>query len=200
MATVPAAVGEAGDYRVCGEMTPYWWLTKDGDRTCRALYERHYSCYRYRDGRRPRKFVGPGDYVALRTADGKAMFVWRVFRDDCIDERTGKPQAGVNCAIFRNEGSCGGKVQSSELIRQADAIANCVWPGLRHYTYVNPAGVRSCNPGFCFIAAGWRRCGKTKGGLLILEKRQRPSRQREPSIREVGLSELGIRAVKEPMT
>jgi hypothetical protein len=30
--------------------------------------------------------------------------------------------------------------------------------------------VRSTNPGFCFLVAGWRRCGRTKGGLLILER------------------------------
>ena len=30
---------------------PVWWLTKDGDVSCLALYERHYSCYRYADGR-----------------------------------------------------------------------------------------------------------------------------------------------------
>lgn len=30
---------------------PAWWLTKDGDVSCLALYERHYSCYRYADER-----------------------------------------------------------------------------------------------------------------------------------------------------
>ena len=33
-------------------MEPLWYLTKDGDASCLELYERHYSCYRYRDGRR----------------------------------------------------------------------------------------------------------------------------------------------------
>ena len=141
------------------DIGPWWWLTRDGDATCRALYERHYSSRRYRDGRRPKKFVGPGEYIALRTAAGDAMFVWRKFLDD-------SGQVGINCAAFRNEGT----YQSSELIRQADAIADLVWPGERHYTYVNPARVRSSNPGFCFLMAGWRRCGRTKGGLLILER------------------------------
>lgn len=66
----------------------------------------------------------------------------------------------------RNEGTH----RSSDLVRQADAIADAIWPGRRHYTYVNPQGVRSTNPGCCFRKAGWRRCGRTKGGLLILER------------------------------
>ena len=139
-------------------MDPIWWLTKDGDKTCLAMYERHYSAYHYRDGRKRTQFVGPGEKVVLRTATGDAFFVWRKFIDD-------SGQQGVNCAVFRNEG----QVRSSDLIRQADAIADHVWPGERHYTYVNPKAVRSRNPGFCFVAAGWRKCGMTKGGLWIYE-------------------------------
>lgn len=40
----------------------------------------------------------------------------------------------------------------------------------RHYTYVDRKKVASKNPGYCFIAAGWRRCGTTAGGLLVLER------------------------------
>lgn len=36
--------------------------------------------------------------------------------------------------------------------------------------YVTPARLRSTNPGYCFLVAGWRRCGWTKSGRLILEK------------------------------
>ena len=89
------------------------------------------------------------------------MFVWRKFIDD-------SGQDGINCAVFRNES----EHRSSTLIRQADAIADHVWPDRRHYTYVDPKAVRSSNPGFCFMAAGWRKCGMTKGGLIILERVQ----------------------------
>lgn len=84
---------------------PLWWLTRDGDLDCQALYERHYSCHHYRDGRRARdkRFVGPGEKIVLRTERGDAMFVWRQFVDDCIDQRTGERQAGICCAVFRNE-------------------------------------------------------------------------------------------------
>ena len=92
---------------------PLWWLTKDGDADCLALYEKHYSAYRYADGRVRKLFCGPGKKVVLRTFDGAAFFVWRQFKDDCIDRRTGKKQDGINCAAFRNEGAH----QSSFLIR-----------------------------------------------------------------------------------
>ena len=140
-------------------MKPLWWLTKDGDRDCLELYERHYSAYQYADGRERKLFVGPGEKVVLRTQRGDAMFVWRKFIDD-------SGQDGVNCAVFRNES----EHRSSCLIQQADSVADCLWPDSRHYTFVNAKAVRSTNPGFCFLKAGWRRCGMTKGGLLILER------------------------------
>ncbi len=140
-------------------MEPLWWLTKDGDVDCLALYRRHYSRYVYADGRQPKLFIGPGEKVVLRTERGDACFAWRRFTDD-------SGQVGVNCAVFRNESTH----RSSDLIRQADAIADCLWPDLRHYTYVNSARVQSANPGYCFKQAGWQRCGMTKSGLLILER------------------------------
>lgn len=138
---------------------PIWWLTRDGDRTCLALYERHYSAYQYRDKRKRKLFVGPGEKLCLRTAKGDSVFVWRKFKDD-------SGQIGINCAVFRNESSH----RSSLLIKQADAIADHCWPGERHYTYVDPAKVRGTNPGYCFLVAGWRRCGMTKSGKLILDR------------------------------
>lgn len=152
---------------------PHWWVTRDGDLDCHELYVRHYSANVYRDGRRDvdKRFCGPGEKLVLRTADGRAMFVWRKFVDDCLDQRTGNRQEGVNCAVFRNEG----EHLSSELIRQADAIADAVWTDRRHYTYVNRKKIRSANPGFCFQCAGWRRCGFTAGGLIVMERLSQPA-------------------------
>jgi hypothetical protein len=140
---------------------PLWWLTKDGDQVCLDLYERHYSCYRYRDGRKRTLFTGPGQKIVLRTFAGDALWVWRKFIDD-------SGQTGVNCAVFRNESA----IQSSELVRQADRIADFVWPSERHYTYVNATAVKSLNPGYCFLVAGWQRTGKTKNGLIILSREE----------------------------
>lgn len=140
-------------------MTAYWWLTKDGDKDCLELYEKHYSCYKYADGRERKLFAGPGEKVVLRTKAGDALFVWRRFID-------GSGECGINCAVFRNES----KIKSSELIQQADQIAFAVWPCCRHYTYVSASAIASSNPGFCFIKAGWRRLKRTTGsGLRILE-------------------------------
>lgn len=137
-----------------------WIEVKDGNDSVRSIFERHYSRYVYADGRKPLLFVGPGQKMVLMTACARAIFAWRKFKSR--DE-----QAGVNCAIFRNEGAG----VSSELIRQADALADRRWPRERHYTYVNPREVASGNPGYCFIMAGWRRCGVTKvNKLLILER------------------------------
>lgn len=158
-ALVLERVGEGA--RVNAPFKPLWYVSKDGDRSCLDLYERHYSCYAYQDGRRRSQFVGPGEHIVLRTGDCDAMFVWRKFIDD-------SGQQGINCAVFRNEAPA--RYQSSELVRQADAVADCAWPGERHYTYVDPKAVRSKNAGYCFLVAGWRRCGTTKSGLLILER------------------------------
>jgi hypothetical protein len=136
----------------------FWRLTKDGDPQGLALYERHYSCRKYRDGRKRRLFVGPGEKTVLLTRRGDALCVWRRFKS--LDR-----QAGVNCAVFRNEG----RVLSSKLLSEAMQFAWRRWPGERLYTYMNPLMIRSSNPGFCFKVAGWRRCGASKHGLLILE-------------------------------
>ena len=144
---------------------PLWRISRDGDPIGLELYLRHYSHRRYLDGRVRRLFVGPGEKLVLIGRDGLALFAWRRFVS-----RDG--QTGVSCSIFRNESP----VLSSELIREADSIADWKWPNEpRHYTYVAPGRVRSSNPGCCFLRAGWNRCGMTKGGhgrdqLLILER------------------------------
>jgi hypothetical protein len=60
---------------------------------------------------------------------------------------------------------------SRRMIRAADLLADERWPGERHYTYVNPLRIRSTNPGFCFQAAGWQRCGLTKKSRLVILER-----------------------------
>lgn len=137
----------------------YWHEYRDGNKKALELYERHYSCYKYADGRERKLFCGPGEKMVLMTEKQDALFVWRKFVDD-------SGQKGVNCAVFRNESD----ILSSTLILKAERIAATRWPGERMYTYVNPEKVRSINPGCCFKKAGWSQCGMTKGGLIILEK------------------------------
>jgi len=140
---------------------PYWYLTSDGDEYCLELYERHYSCKTYADGRKRKLFVGPGEKLVLRTWKADAMFVWRKFVDD-------SGQKGINCAVFRNES----QIQSSKLIQEADAIADAIWPNQRHYTFVNAQKIKSNNAGYCFKRAGWKVCGETKINKLIILHRE----------------------------
>ena len=138
-----------------------WVSVRDGDPRAKGLQARHYSAHLYRDGRRPLKIMGPGEYLLLMTVDCRALFGWRlsIWRED--------GQSGVSCTIFRNEGA----LRSSDLIGEADAMAWQRWPEQpRHYTYVNAAKVSSPNPGYCFKRAGWVFVGKSPGGLHLLER------------------------------
>ena len=138
-----------------------WIEVRDGDVSVRSVFDRHYSRRKFRDGRYSSLFVGPGEKMVLRTAAGDAICVWRKFMSM-------NNQNGINCAIFRNESDA----LSSHLLLQAMKLAWKKWPGERLYTYVNPKRIRSTNPGFCFLEAGWTRCGETKSGLKILERHQ----------------------------
>lgn len=141
-------------------VSAHWFESKDGDDSARALFNRHYSRIKYRDGRQRAQFVGPGGKMVLLSASGDALFVWRKFISD-------DGQAGVNCAIFRNEG----RVLSSLLILEAEELAWNRWPGERLFTYVDSKRVKSANPGCCFKKAGWKQCGITKvHRRLIFEK------------------------------
>jgi hypothetical protein len=142
------------------ELEGYWFGVKDGDARALALFMRHYSFQQYRDGRKRSIFVGPGEKMVLMTLTCDALFVWRKFKD-------ASGQAGVNCAVFRNESP----ILSSVLIREAEQYAWERWPGERLYTYVDSRKIRSSNPGYCFQIAGWRKCGLTKWNkLTILER------------------------------
>lgn len=95
--------------------------------------------------------------MVLLTPNSDALFVWRKFI-------SGDGQSGVNCAVFRNEGA----TRSSDLITAAMEIGWSRWPGARFYTYVNARKVKSSNPGYCFLKAGWRKCGVTKNNALTI--------------------------------
>lgn len=135
----------------------FWVEAKDGDPTAYAMYRRHYSAKKNKHPK-IRLFVGPGEKMVLVGFMLPALFVWRKFIDD-------SGQTGVNCAVFRNESP----ERSSDMICEAMAWAWERWPGQRLYTTVDTTEIRSTNPRCCFLKAGWRRCGFTKKGLLILE-------------------------------
>lgn len=139
-----------------------WFELKDGDVRLREFYNRHYSS---RGTSQSAQIVGPGRKMVLLTPAIDALFVWRRFQDAC------ELGGGHNCAVFRNESSA----RASDLILAAEPFVLARWGIDRLYTYVNPRRIRSTNPGFCFLKAGWRRVGMTAGGhgrdpLLVLEK------------------------------
>lgn len=145
-----------------------WLRIRDGDARLMGMYRRHYS---RRDVKRPRltrQMIGPGESLALMTPDSRACFVWRLtrYRRDA--------QTGVECSIFRNEGT----ELSSTLIKHAVDRAWERWPGMRLFTFVEPVKLRRINdrhrrirpPGYCFIMAGWILLeGETTRGLRTLE-------------------------------
>jgi hypothetical protein len=140
-----------------------WRVVPDGSPAAYLLASQHYS---FRRGYRrvgDKRIVGPGEHLVLMTYDYSAVFVWRrSLRPDLAG------QSGICCSLFRNIGD----MLSSWLILEAEKIALMKWRGrpARFYTYVNPYKVKSSNPGFCFKKAGWVVCGRTKGGIYILEK------------------------------
>lgn len=124
-----------------------------------ALADRHYSRQSPAHG----QFCGPGRKLVLRDAGGLVLFAWlwelAGFRLD--------GQSGYNCAIFRNEGPR----LSSEIILEAELLAVKQWGPGRGFTYVDAEKVRSSNPGFCFLAAGWSREGvSSRRGRVLLVK------------------------------
>ena len=101
--------------------------------------------------------------MVLLSQCGRALFVWLRNTVERYDH-----QVGVNCTVFRNEGARG---LSSELIREADELAWQRWPGERHFTYVDDSKIRSSNPGYCFLKAGWRELVATPmDDVSILER------------------------------
>jgi hypothetical protein len=141
------------------ELGTYWTEAADAEPMAFAMYRRHYSAQKNKNPK-SRGFVGVGEKMVLIGLLSPALFAWKrstIPRDD--------GQEGVNCSVFRNESD----ILSSTLILEAMEWAWLKWPRQRLFTMVDPSKIRSINPGCCFKKAGWRRCGVTKRGLIILE-------------------------------
>jgi hypothetical protein len=138
----------------------FWVQSHRGDPLGYAMYRRHYSSKKNRHPKQ-RQFVGPGGPLVLVGFFCEALFVWR---KEKLEYRL-DGQAGVNCAVFRNESPH----RSSDMILEAMDWCWQKWPGERLFTMIDAGEIRSTNPGYCFLKAGWTRCGETKKGLKILE-------------------------------
>lgn len=139
----------------------FWLISHDMNPIAQKLADRHYS--RKNPGATT-GFCGPGEKLVLLSSDGKALFAWirsdPELRADHID--------GINCSIFRNEGP----ILSSKLILEAEKFARERWPGLKLFTYVSKTKVKSKNPGWCFMKAGWKLVGENKTGKLRLFEKE----------------------------
>lgn len=151
-----------------------WELSHRADPAVVPIADRHYN--RQKIG--APQFVPPGRCVVLKTGTpmqlrqrwtGGAFWVTSWPFAEYVKHEWG---GAWICSAFRNEHAG----TSSDLILEAIAITRGVWtpPELGMITFINPAKTtrgRSKNsvPGQCFIEAGFRRVGKTKGGLDALQ-------------------------------
>jgi len=131
--------------------------TNKFDPECAELADRHYSRQKIRSP----QFAPPGETLILRDTRGLVLFVW------CHQlQRRADGQEGINCTIFRNESAR----QSSEIILEAEQFALHKWGDIRAFTYIDPAKIRSQNPGYCFKIAGWKQRGRSASGKILIEK------------------------------
>ena len=146
-------------------MTPapnLWTLSHRADPAAVAIADRHYN--RQKPG--SPQFVPPGRCVVLLSECRQAVWVTSWPYAQYVKHAWGG--AWVN-SIFRNEGAG----LSSELIRQAIACTKSIWPAppeLGIITFVNTKKVLPKRyPGWCYLKAGFRHVGETKGGLLAFQ-------------------------------
>lgn len=148
-----------------------WVLSHRADPRAVAIADRHYN--RQKPG--TPQFVPPGSCLVLLTEDASALWVtsWP------IAEYTKHEWAGawVNSA-FRNEGSH----LSSGLIQEAVAATRWYYgepPDLGFVSFIDRKKTRpKKDPGYCYLMAGWKRIGRTKGGLVTVG--QAPEDMPEP--------------------
>ena len=137
-----------------------WNLSHRFDPEVRPLADRHYN--RRKVG--SPQFVPPGRCLVLKTPEAFWVTSWPFAQY----VKHAWPGAFI-CSAFRNEGD----VLSSDLIREACSVTRWKWPDLPAkgmVTFVNAAKVRKKrDPGRCFLRAGFKNVGETKGGLIALQ-------------------------------
>ncbi len=140
-----------------------WRLSHRADPRALPLADRHYN--RQKVG--SPQFVPPGRCVVLLTENADALWVTSWPFAEYVKHAW--PGAWV-CSLFRNESA----VLSSKLIAEAVAITRAIWPAvpaLGMVTFVDRKHTRpKRDPGYCYLKAGWKACGHTKGGLVALQQ------------------------------
>lgn len=151
-----------------------WRLSYRCSPSGRALADRHYN----RQSVGADNFVPPGSCLTLVTEDRSAVWVTSWPKANFVLHEWGG--AWVN-SLFRNEGQP--RHLSSDLITWAVAHTRARWPDvpdLGIVTFVDAGKVRrKRDPGRCYLRAGWKHIGFTKGGLWAFQ--QLPAGMPEPS-------------------
>lgn len=143
-------------------MALHWLLSDRGDPKATRIADRHYN--RQKPG--TSQFVPPGRCLVLLTADADALWITSYPFAEYVKHQW----AGAwVCSAFRNESP----LLSSQLIREAVAITRWRWPeipSLGMITFVDASKVKhKRDPGRCYLKAGFKKVGYTKGGLVALQ-------------------------------
>ena len=141
-------------------MRIHWQVSDRFDRRALPIANRHYN--RQKIG--SPQFVPPGRCMVLLTPRADALWVssWQKYVQHAW-------LGAWVCSCFRNES----EVLSSELIKEAVAVTRWYWgdpPPLGFITFINTKKVRKKRDwGRCYRKAGWHECGRTNGGLVVLQ-------------------------------
>jgi hypothetical protein len=141
-----------------------WDISNRADRRAAALADRHYN--RQKIG--SPQFVPPGRCLVLLTPNADAFWITSY----PFTEYVKHAWAGAwVCSAFRNESD----TLSSKLIIDAVAATRWRWPdvpSLGMITFVDTTKVKHKRDfGRCYLKAGFKNVGFTKGGLVALQLR-----------------------------
>lgn len=149
-----------------------WLESWRADPRARRLADRHYN--RQKIG--AKQFVPPGRDLVLITPNSDAYWITSWPFAEYVKHEW--PGAWI-CSAFRNEST----IRASDMIREAVSATRAHFglpPDLGMVTFVDPDKIRrkKTPPGYCFLKAGFRVVGMTKGGLVALQ--MLPSEMPEP--------------------
>lgn len=173
------------------ELQPVWQRSYRADPIARVIADRHYN--RQKPG--SPQFVPPGRCVVLVipehavwvTSWPYAQYVRHAWAGAWINscfrkESCSHPRDYVACDHDGGLRPCGccwlcglvvSPVLASAMIREAVAATRAIWPDIPQLgmvTFVNPSKVRhKRDVGRCYLRAGFKYAGYTKGGLVALQ-------------------------------
>lgn len=128
-------------------MSNLWRSVTEWNVRANELADRHYSRQSPGSG----QIGGLGKRIVLLSVEGDALWLTHYPRPDLAQDGLD----AYRCSIFRREGG----LVASLLIEEAMDYTERLWgPAPDGWvTWVDTRKVRSTNPGYCFVKAGWWR-------------------------------------------